>query len=108
MSLFTVLTVSRNFATPKGKTTAKPFIQAGVTFLALGATAWLTDRFGCPYLKPFLGFSPQLHAVWHIFVSLACWSGIFAGVVMRLDGDGLPTHAIRTESTIVPKLVISK
>merc|ERR1711957_1076176 len=61
----------------------------GCYFIA--QTAWLFDTLGCESTKAFfvgtIGFYPQLHAVWHIFVSTMLWFLIVLFLRIRLSGD---------------------
>ena len=54
-------------------------------------TAWILDRIACESLTDFgnrhLGGYPQLHAIWHLFMTLTFWLVIALGIMLRAEAD---------------------
>lgn len=62
------------------------FWATNVTFyIALGV--WVLDRTACDEItqwgKTYLGFYPQLHAIWHVFIGLTFWLVVCLFVLMK-------------------------
>jgi len=52
---------------------AKARYKYGFRFFAAAWACWLTDRLACPQmraLRDIIGFQPQLHAAWHLLISV--------------------------------------
>jgi len=64
---------------------------ATLTCFGLAFTSWIVDKTACDEATKFfegtIGFYPQLHAFWHIFITATLWCAIMLGVSMRLTGD---------------------
>jgi len=62
-----------------------------VLFLVAALAVWLADRFACNSLQIFfigsIGFYPQFHAIWHVFISCCFWMLVATGMLIRLVGD---------------------
>ena len=48
--------------------------QRSIGIICMALTAWINDRFFCPYWAE-IGF-PYLHGIWHILIFLSSYSSI--------------------------------
>lgn len=55
--------------------------------------SWILDRVACEQItqfgKKYLWGYPQLHAVWHLFMSVTVWFMIALGMMMRAEAEGV-------------------
>lgn len=68
----------------------KQMFWTSMRFFAAAWTCWLTDRLACGQmqaLRETLGFQPQLHAAWHLFVSVMAYKMIQVICGFRIEDD---------------------
>ena len=66
-------------------------LKIALTCHATGVTCWALDRLACNQLTAMLGFYPQLHAWWHVFVFLGAYMtvvGVTWVVCLLRGGEG--------------------
>ena len=64
------------FNEAKGPTAAKVVLRTALMFHGTAVTCWVLDRLLCVQITEMLGFYPQLHAFWHIFVFTGAYFSI--------------------------------
>ena len=81
----------------------------GITLGTFGAafSCWLIDRFLCHELQASLGFNPQLHAWWHVFVSFTFWGCVCTGIILRCHADKVPIK-LRPTAWGMPEVIMGR
>lgn len=74
--------------------------RLGMGFYAGAVVAWFVDLKGCPWLDP----NPQLHAVWHLGVSVGFYLLLLVMAVVRCERLG-HSPRLRWRSGLLPQIV---
>jgi dihydroceramidase len=90
-----------------GTTAARRLFRTGMASYLIAVVLWFIDLRFCPLLSerlPALGaFNPQLHAVWHVLVSLGFYSLLLVTAHVRLAQRG-QTPELARHLSLIPVL----
>jgi len=87
---------------------AKRIFFITIFFFILAVASWLTDRLVCTEVQSFLGWNPQLHAWWHVFMSFTFLSAVITGIILRTHGDGYKVKLVDSAIPMLPYVTLSK
>jgi hypothetical protein len=87
----TVYVVSRAFDDLgiKAQREIGPSYYASLVYTALAVVCWIVDRAGCNTIKEKLGWYPQLHAWWHIFIFCSAWLVAMSCLFITAELEGV-------------------
>eukprot|EP01065_Artemidia_motanka_P033826 TRINITY_DN40848_c0_g1_i1.p1 TRINITY_DN40848_c0_g1~~TRINITY_DN40848_c0_g1_i1.p1 ORF type:complete len:322 (+),score=68.21 TRINITY_DN40848_c0_g1_i1:61-1026(+) len=76
-------------------------LKQALVFHTFAVSCWVLDKLLCHRIPEFVGFNPQLHAWWHVFVFVGAYLTIVGVCYIRSVGDGHQPQ-VRTAACAVP------